>query len=173
MGAVDEMLRPGRDIRDSLPPPVLRADLMESKDLKEGMILDGVVRNVIDFGAFVDIGVHHDGLLHVSQISDSYIKHPSEKLKVGQQVKVRVIGVDPVKQRINLTMKTEGAFKPERKPESEGGQRRIVNRNFLDDQKSQPRSIGDRRQPQRAPEIQKSMDELLKDLAGKFGMGKK
>ncbi len=101
----DDLIKPGRDIRDTLPAPVLRADLMDIKDLKEGMELTGTVRNVIDFGAFVDIGVHHDGLVHISEISDGYIKHPSDALKVGQVVKVRVIGVDPVKQRISLSMK--------------------------------------------------------------------
>ncbi len=112
---VDEIVKPGRDIRDSLPPPVLRADLMDIKDLKEGMYLSGVVRNVIDFGAFIDIGVHHDGLVHISEISDNYIKHPSEALTVGQQVQVRVIAVDAAKQRINLSMRSPDAVKPEKR----------------------------------------------------------
>ncbi|MDY6023466.1 MAG: Tex family protein [Candidatus Borkfalkiaceae bacterium] len=103
---VTELLKPGRDIRDSLPAPVLRSDLMELKDLKEGMELIGTVRNVIDFGVFVDIGVHQDGLVHISQISDNYIKHPSDVLKVGDVVKVKVLGVDLNKQKISLTMKT-------------------------------------------------------------------
>ena len=103
---VTELLKPGRDIRESLPAPVLRSDLMELKDLKEGMELTGTVRNVIDFGVFVDIGVHQDGLVHISQISDGYIKHPSDVLKVGDVVKVKVLGVDTVKQKISLTMKT-------------------------------------------------------------------
>ena len=109
---VSEILKPGRDIRDSLPPPVLRADLMDMKDLKEGMELTGTVRNVIDFGAFVDIGVHHDGLVHISEISDKFVKHPSEALKVGEVVKVRVLGVDADKGRINLSMRTPGLEKP-------------------------------------------------------------
>ena len=100
-----ELLKPGRDIRESMPKPVLRSDVITMEDLKEGMVLNGTVRNVIDFGAFVDIGVHQDGLVHISQISDSYIKHPSEVLKVGQQVEVRVLGVDLAKKRISLTMK--------------------------------------------------------------------
>lgn len=104
---VAELLKPGRDIRDSLPAPVLRSDLMEIKDLKEGMTLIGTVRNVIDFGVFVDIGVHQDGLVHISQISDGFIKHPSDVLKVGDVVKVKVLGVDTVKQKISLTMKTD------------------------------------------------------------------
>ncbi len=103
---VTELVKPGRDIRDSLPKPVLRSDLMEMKDLKEGMELSGTVRNVIDFGVFVDIGVHQDGLVHISQISDNYIKHPSDVLKVGDLVKVKVLGVDLVKSKISLTMKT-------------------------------------------------------------------
>jgi uncharacterized protein len=104
---VTELLRPGRDPRDELPPPLLRADILDMKDLKPGMELDGTVRNVIDFGAFVDIGVHQDGLVHVSQICDKYIKHPSEVLKVGDIVKVRVLSVDPDKKRISLTMRDE------------------------------------------------------------------
>lgn len=103
---VGELLKPGRDIRDSLPKPILRSDLMDLNDLKEGMEINGTVRNVIDFGVFVDIGVHQDGLVHISQISDGYIKHPSDVLKVGDLVKVKVLGVDPVKKKISLTMKT-------------------------------------------------------------------
>ena len=102
---VTELLRPGRDIRESMPKPVLRSDLLSLEDLKEGMVLTGTVRNVIDFGAFVDIGVHQDGLVHISQICDRYIKHPSEVLKVGDVVTVKVIGVDVEKKRISLTMK--------------------------------------------------------------------
>ena len=101
-----ELLKPGRDIRDSLPKPILRSDLMDLADLKEGMEINGTVRNVIDFGVFVDIGVHQDGLVHISQISDNYIKHPSDVLKVGDLVKVKVLGVDTVKKKISLTMKT-------------------------------------------------------------------
>ncbi len=103
---VEELLKPGRDIRDSLPKPVLRSDLLSLNDLKEGMELIGTVRNVIDFGVFVDIGVHQDGLVHISQISDNYIKHPSDALKVGDVVKVKVLGVDSAKNKISLTMKT-------------------------------------------------------------------
>ncbi len=100
-----ELKKPGRDIRDSLPPVELRGDLLSIEDLKEGMILNGVVRNVIDFGAFVDIGVHQDGLVHISQVCERYIKHPSEELKVGDRVKVKVIGVDLAKNRISLSIK--------------------------------------------------------------------
>lgn len=102
---VKELQKPGRDIRDSLPPVELRSDILSMEDLQVGMILNGVVRNVIDFGAFVDIGVHQDGLVHISQISKEYIKHPSEALKVGDQVKVKVIGVDLDKKRISLSIK--------------------------------------------------------------------
>jgi len=100
-----ELEKPGRDIRDTLPPPVLRDRVLDIKDLTEGMELTGTVRNVIDFGAFVDIGVHQDGLLHISEISDRYIKHPSEVLSVGDIVKVKVKSVDLKRGRIGLTMK--------------------------------------------------------------------
>ena len=102
---IKELMQPGRDPRDELPPPMLRTDVMDMNDLKPGMELQGTVRNVIDFGAFVDIGVHQDGLVHISQITDRYIKHPSEVLKVGQVVTVWVISVDVNKKRISLTMK--------------------------------------------------------------------
>lgn len=102
---VTEILRPGRDPRDELPKPILRTDIMKMEDLKPGMELTGTVRNVIDFGAFVDIGVHQDGLVHISQICNKFIKHPGEVLKVGDIVKVWVISVDVKKQRISLTMK--------------------------------------------------------------------
>ena len=102
---VAELCKPGRDVRDSLPKPLLRSDVMSLEDLKPGMELTGTVRNVIDFGAFVDLGVHQDGLVHVSQISDKFIKHPSEVLKVGDIVRVKVLNVDTAKKRIALTMK--------------------------------------------------------------------
>ena len=102
---VTELLKPGRDVRDSLPKPELRSDIMDINDLKVGMELTGTVRNVIDFGAFIDIGVHQDGLVHISEISDGYVKHPSDVLKVGQVVKVRVLSVEPKKNRIGLTMR--------------------------------------------------------------------
>ncbi len=102
---VNELIKPGRDVRDTLQTPVLRDDVLDLSDLKEGMILTGTVRNVIDFGAFVDIGVHQDGLVHISQISDKYIKHPSEVLSVGDIIKVKVMSVDVSKKRIALTLK--------------------------------------------------------------------
>lgn len=102
---ISELLKPGRDPRDELPPVLLRDDVLEIKDVKPGMVLTGTVRNVIDFGAFVDIGVHQDGLVHISQISNKFIKHPGELLSVGDIVKVKVIEVDEKKHRISLTMK--------------------------------------------------------------------
>lgn len=102
---IKELIQPARDPRDELPPPMLRTDVMDIKDLVPGMELKGTVRNVIDFGAFIDIGVHQDGLVHISQITNKYIKHPSEVLKVGQIVTVWVIAADAAKKRISLTMK--------------------------------------------------------------------
>ena len=102
---VKELSKPGRDPRDEMPAPMLRTDVLDINDLKEGMELKGTVRNVIDFGAFVDIGVHQDGLVHISQICDKYIKHPSEVLKVGDVVNVKILSVDPKKNRISLTMR--------------------------------------------------------------------
>ena len=103
---IKELRKPGRDVRDELPPPLLRdGKIMELSDLKEGMTFTGTVRNVIDFGCFVDIGVHEDGLVHISQICDRYIKHPLEAVKVGQTVKVKVLSVDVPRKRISLTMK--------------------------------------------------------------------
>ncbi len=101
----NELSKPGRDVRDELPKPVLKSALLGIENLKEGMVMTGVVRNVCDFGAFVDISVHQDGLVHISEISKEYIKHPSEALKVGDVVKVKVIGVDVDKKRISLTIK--------------------------------------------------------------------
>lgn len=102
---VKELSKPGRDPRDEMPAPMLRSDVLDIKDLKEGMELKGTVRNVIDFGAFVDIGVHQDGLVHISQICEKYIKHPSDVLKVGDVVQVKILSVDVDKNRISLTMR--------------------------------------------------------------------
>ena len=102
---ISELEKPGRDVRDSFAPPILRDDILDMEDLKPDMELTGTVRNVIDFGAFVDIGVHQDGLVHISQICNRYIKHPSEVLSVGDIVKVKVLSVDVKKKRISLTMK--------------------------------------------------------------------
>ena len=100
-----ELQKPGRDPRDQLPPPLLRQDVLSMEDLKPGMELQGTVRNVVDFGAFVDIGVHQDGLVHISQIADRYVRHPSDVLTVGDVVRVTVLEVDQKKKRIALTMR--------------------------------------------------------------------
>lgn len=105
---VSELLKPGRDPRDELPPPLLRGDVLEMTDLKPGMVLEGTVRNVCDFGAFVDIGVHQDGLVHISQLCDRYIRHPSEVVAVGDVVCTVVLSVDPKSKRIALSMKEVG-----------------------------------------------------------------
>ena len=102
---VKELEKPARDPREEMPKPILRTDVLEMKDLKEGMVLKGTVRNVIDFGVFVDIGVHQDGLVHISQITDRYIKHPLEAVSVGDIVDVKVMSVDLKKKRIQLTMR--------------------------------------------------------------------
>lgn len=102
---LSELEKPGRDIRDSLPPPQLRRDVLDIKDLKVDMLLTGTVRNVVDFGVFVDIGVHQDGLLHISEMADRFVRHPRELLSVGDIIEVRVKSVDPVKKRIGLTRK--------------------------------------------------------------------
>jgi len=186
----DEIQKPGRDIRDSLPPPVLRADLLDMKDLREGMELDGTVRNVIDFGAFIDIGVHHDGLCHISEICDRFIKHPSEALKVGQAVKVRVLSVEPEKGRINLSMRTPGLEKPPKRevgaaisrpqgdrPLRPQGERKFERRDFGD---RPPRPQGDRSERgerredfrphhNKPQEREMSMEDKLKMLQNKFG----
>jgi uncharacterized protein len=104
---VAELEKPGRDLRDTLPPPELRTDVMDLSDLKPDMMLKGTVRNVIDFGAFVDIGVHQDGLVHISELSDRFVKHPSEVVAIGDVVTVRVLSVDVKKKRISLSMKTK------------------------------------------------------------------
>ena len=102
---VNELEKPARDPRDEMPKPILRTDVLEMKDLTPGMILKGTVRNVIDFGAFVDIGVHQDGLVHISQMANRRIKHPMEVVSVGDIVEVKVLNVDVAKKRIALTMK--------------------------------------------------------------------
>ena len=102
---IEELKKPGRDPRSDAQGPVLRTDVLSIEDLKEGMVLKGTVRNVIDFGAFVDIGVHQDGLVHVSQMADRFVKHPLDVVKVGDIVTVKVLSVDVKKKRIGLTMK--------------------------------------------------------------------
>jgi uncharacterized protein len=102
---VDSLLRPGRDPRDELPPPIFHTDVLDIEDLRPGMQLMGTVRNVVDFGAFVDIGIKNDGLVHISQLSNRYVKHPTEVVAVGDTVTVWVIGIDAKKGRVSLTMK--------------------------------------------------------------------
>ena len=102
---IEELSRPGRDPREDMPKPILRSDVLKLDDLKEGMVLTGTVRNVIDFGAFVDIGVKHDGLVHISEMSDKYIKNPSDVVSVGDIVKVKVIKIDRERQKVALSMK--------------------------------------------------------------------
>ena len=107
-----ELEKPARDPREDMPAPILRSDVLDMKDLKPGMILKGTVRNVIDFGVFVDIGVHQDGLVHISQITDRFIKHPLEAVSVGDVVDVKVLDVDVAKKRISLTMRLDQEAKP-------------------------------------------------------------
>ena len=102
---IEELNKPGRDPREDMPKPVLRSDVLKLEDLNEGMILTGTVRNVIDFGAFVDIGVKHDGLVHISEMSDKFIKNPSEIVSVGDIIKVKVIKIDKERQKVGLSMK--------------------------------------------------------------------
>ena len=103
---IAELQKPRRDPRDELPPPMLRTDVMDMNDLKSGMVIRGTVRNVVDFGAFVDIGVHQDGLVHISEISDRRVRHPSEVVKVGDIVDVTVLSVDVAKKRIGLSLRS-------------------------------------------------------------------
>lgn len=102
---IDELSKPGRDPRDEMPKPILRSDVLKFEDLKEGMVLNGTVRNVIDFGAFVDIGVKHDGLIHISELSENYVKNPSDVVSIGDIVKVKVIKIDNDRQKVSLSMK--------------------------------------------------------------------
>ena len=102
---IEELSKPGRDPREDMPKPILRSDVLKLEDLKEGMILTGTVRNVIDFGAFIDIGIKHDGLVHISEMSEKFIKNPSEIVSVGDIVKVKVINIDKERQKVGLSMK--------------------------------------------------------------------
>lgn len=160
---VEDVMRPGRDVREDLPQPVLRSDLMSLEDLKEGMELTGVVRNVIDFGVFVDIGVHQDGLVHISEITEGYISHPSEVLSVGTPVRVKVIGVDKTRGRIALSMKqASGAAElgqPRRRQKRDDGKPRAGRR---DD-----RGNGNRERKE------DNLDNKLNALLAKFGKPKK
>lgn len=102
---IEALQRPGRDPRDEMPKPVFRTDVTSMENLKPGMVLEGIVRNVVDFGAFVDIGVKHDGLVHISELADKFVKHPMEVVSVGDNVKVKVLSVDTARERVSLSMK--------------------------------------------------------------------
>ena len=102
---IEELTKPGRDPREEMPKPILRSDVLKLEDLTEGMVLTGTVRNVIDFGAFVDIGVKHDGLVHISEMSEGYVKNPSDIVSVGDIVKVKIINIDLERQKVKLSMK--------------------------------------------------------------------
>ena len=123
---IQELMKPGRDIRDTLPKPTLRKDLLSIEDLEIGMILDGTVRNVVAFGAFVDIGVHQDGLVHISELSDNFITSAFDVVKVGDKVQVRVIGVDLAKQKISLSMKTGTNSAKQRKQDKQQDKKKDV-----------------------------------------------
>ena len=103
---IKELSKPGRDPREDMPKPILRSDVLKFEDLKEGMILNGTVRNITDFGAFVDVGVKHDGLVHISELSDKYVKRPSDVVSIGDIVKVKVIGIDNERQKVKLSMRS-------------------------------------------------------------------
>lgn len=163
-----EIMKPGRDIRDSLPPPLLRRDILSIDDLKEGMEITGTVRNVIDFGVFVDIGVHQDGLVHISEITDTYIKHPSEVLSVGEIVKVRVLNVDKAKNRISLTMKDGNNIKkdftrsPKNTTQNTKSNASPKNNNHIQNYSSS------KNMPAEKTERPKTLEESLQMLAAKF-----
>ena len=161
---IQEILKPGRDIRDSLPKPLLRSDILSIEDLKEGMELTGTVRNVIDFGVFVDIGVHQDGLVHISEIADFFIKHPSDVLSVGDIVKVKVLGVDTAKNRISLTMKdTENNTVRPKAPQRDNNQNNRPNNNYKNNYKASDKTNNNRKQNKEL-----TLEESLQLLAQKF-----
>lgn len=178
---VDELMRPGRDIREQLPPPVLRSDVLSIKDLKPDMWFTGTVRNVIDFGAFIDIGVHQDGLAHISELCDRFVKHPSEVLKVGDIVRARVISVDTEKNRISLSLKNPedkakkekvDAPRPDRDKNAQKqdfNKNRPFNRNDRRTNKfDRQTSYHDNRNDNNQQTAELSYEEKLKALAAKF-----
>ncbi len=169
---IDEIKKPGRDIRDSLPKPILRDDLLDISNLKEGMEIVGTVRNVIDFGAFVDIGVHQDGLVHISEISNDYIKHPSDALTVGDIVTVKVIGVDQNKNRISLTIKGASNAKPKsestvRDPKLLDRKEKNKNKDFKGNNKGNNKN-NNFKNNNKPKKPEQSVDDLLLKLQNKF-----
>ena len=142
---VKELEKPARDPREDMPKPILRSDVLEIKDLKPGMVLKGTVRNVIDFGCFVDIGVHQDGLVHISEICDRFIKHPLEAVSVGDIVDVQVLSVDEKKQRIQLTMKLGTGEPGAKKKEEKAPQKKADNEQKNENRKNNNRNAGDRK----------------------------
>ena len=169
---IDEIKKPGRDIRDSLPKPILRDDLLDISNLKEGMEIVGTVRNVIDFGAFVDIGVHQDGLVHISEISNDYIKHPSDALTVGDIVTVKGIGVDQAKNRISLTIKGASNAKPKsestvRDPKLLDRKEKNKNKDFKGNNKGNNKN-NNFKNNNKPKKPEQSVDDLLLKLQNKF-----
>lgn len=154
---VKELEKPARDPREDMPKPILRSDVLEIKDLKPGMILKGTVRNVIDFGAFVDIGVHQDGLVHLSEICDRFIKHPLEAVSVGDIVDVQVLSVDEKKQRIQLTMKIGGG-KPEAQKKEERKEKQVNRQNNRKDARNGKGQGGNRNQNNRSQGSRRNND---------------
>lgn len=154
---VKELEKPARDPREDMPKPILRSDVLEIKDLKPGMILKGTVRNVIDFGAFVDIGVHQDGLVHLSEICDRFIKHPLEAVSVGDIVDVQVLSVDEKKQRIQLTMKIGGG-KPEAQKKEERKEKQMNRQNNRKDARNGKGQCGNRNQNNRSQGSRRNND---------------
>lgn len=154
---VKELEKPARDPREDMPKPILRSDVLEIKDLKPGMILKGTVRNVIDFGAFVDIGVHQDGLVHLSEICDRFIKHPLEAVSVGDIVDVQVLSVDEKKQRIQLTMKIGGG-KPEAQKKEERKEKQMNRQNNRKDARNGKGQGGNRNQNNRSQGSRRNND---------------
>ena len=142
---VKELEKPARDPREDMPKPILRSDVLEIKDLKPGMVLKGTVRNVIDFGCFVDIGVHQDGLVHISEICDRFIKHPLEAVSVGDIVDVQVLSVDEKKQRIQLTMKLGTGEPGAKKKEEKAPQKKADNEQKNENRKNNNHNAGDRK----------------------------
>lgn len=165
---IEEINKPGRDIRDSLPKPILRDDLLDISNLKEGMEIVGTVRNVIDFGAFVDIGVHQDGLVHISEISNDYIKHPSDALKVGDIVTVKVIGIDVDKNRISLTIKGASNAKPKSESTVRDPKLKSKDAKYNGNRNGNKNGKFDNKNRNRDRKPEASLDDMLAKLQNKY-----